>query len=277
MSTPIHNCDKERFGSRVEGVLKPLLQHRGSGERHPVYDFLFEYYSFRPAQLRCWSPGRLSREDARAFPAKRISGLEWIVDYLRGMEMRTPLFSCFGMHEWAMVYRSERPRHDVPLRFDSNELARIVDAHPLKCTHYDAFRFFTPAAQPKNRHALTSSNRGEFDQCGCIHANMDLYKWAYKYYPWISSELILDAFELAVKARVLDMQASPYDLREWGFHPVYIETQEGKREYEIQQRDLAARGTPIRQQLLQSLEVLLENVRSVKVESMELEVVSSTS
>ena len=25
--------------------------------KHPVHDFLFTYYSFRPAQLRRWSPG----------------------------------------------------------------------------------------------------------------------------------------------------------------------------------------------------------------------------
>ena len=27
------------------------------GESHPVWDFLFSYYSLRPRQLRCWHPG----------------------------------------------------------------------------------------------------------------------------------------------------------------------------------------------------------------------------
>ena len=27
------------------------------GEKHPVHDFLFEYYSFRPAHLLRWTPG----------------------------------------------------------------------------------------------------------------------------------------------------------------------------------------------------------------------------
>src|SRR5690606_27237715 len=27
------------------------------GEKHPVYDFLFRYYAFRPAWLRQWHPG----------------------------------------------------------------------------------------------------------------------------------------------------------------------------------------------------------------------------
>ena len=27
------------------------------GAPHPVWDFLFSYYSLRPRQLRCWHPG----------------------------------------------------------------------------------------------------------------------------------------------------------------------------------------------------------------------------
>ncbi len=25
-------------------------------------------------------------------------------------------FDCFGLHEWAMVYKTDSPRHDLPLR-----------------------------------------------------------------------------------------------------------------------------------------------------------------
>ena len=32
-------------------------ERRARGERHPVEDFLFTYYSHRPAQLRRWHPG----------------------------------------------------------------------------------------------------------------------------------------------------------------------------------------------------------------------------
>ena len=38
------------------------------GEKHPVYDFLFNYYAFRPAWLRRWHPGpdvALAGESAR--------------------------------------------------------------------------------------------------------------------------------------------------------------------------------------------------------------------
>ena len=52
---------------------------------------------------------------------------------------------------------------------------------------------------------------------------MDLYKWAYKFYPWTPSDLIADAFELAVEIREIDMRASPYDLGVYGFEPITIE------------------------------------------------------
>lgn len=33
------------------------LERRRHGEKHPVFDFLFDYYSLRPAQLHRWHPG----------------------------------------------------------------------------------------------------------------------------------------------------------------------------------------------------------------------------
>ena len=39
---------------------------RRSGVKHPVHDFLFTYYSQRPAALRRWHPGwGVALEDAR--------------------------------------------------------------------------------------------------------------------------------------------------------------------------------------------------------------------
>src|SRR5204863_1518099 len=42
---------------RVDAWVAPHLERRARGERHPVHDFLFTYYSLRPAQLRRWHPG----------------------------------------------------------------------------------------------------------------------------------------------------------------------------------------------------------------------------
>src|SRR5919199_673977 len=42
---------------RVDGLLAGHLDRARRGEKHPVEDFLFTYYSLRPAQLRRWHPG----------------------------------------------------------------------------------------------------------------------------------------------------------------------------------------------------------------------------
>src|SRR4051794_22553982 len=43
--------------ARVDAWLGAHLARRRDGVRHPVEDFLFTYYSYRPAQLRRWHPG----------------------------------------------------------------------------------------------------------------------------------------------------------------------------------------------------------------------------
>src|SRR4051794_13481309 len=42
---------------RVDGWTAGRLARAPRGEKHPVEDFLFTYYSQRPAQLRRWHPG----------------------------------------------------------------------------------------------------------------------------------------------------------------------------------------------------------------------------
>ena len=101
--------------------------------------------------------------------------------------------------------------------------------------------------------------RHENEQPGCVHANMDLYKWAAKSMPWIGSGLLLEAFRLANELRDLDMRASPYDLSKWGVVPVKIETPEGRREYETEQRRLAALAFSLRAKLIANLDGILRS------------------
>src|SRR5581483_1197236 len=131
--------------------------------------------------------------------------------------------------------------------------AAVVDATPVRCSHFDAYRFFTPAARPLNRLHPTRETRPDNEQPGCLHANMDLYKWAYKLSPLVPSELVVDCFELARDIRELDMRASPYDLAALGYHPVRVETPEGRAEYAAAQRAFAERAAPLRARLLQSV------------------------
>ncbi len=252
-------------------------------EKHPVRDFLFEYYSFRPAHLLRWSPGAGVRLEgataadtgwaefvpcdggavltADAFPQQRVGYLRWAADYLDAVAGREPAFACLGLHEWAMVYRDPNVRHPyVPLRLSRADTDALVESQPLRCSHYDAFRFFTPDAVPRNRHALTRADAPEHDQPGCVHVTMDLYKFAYKVAPFAPAELTADAFELAAAAREIDMRASPYDLRAYGFPPLPIETREGREEYVAAQRDLARRAGPVRDRLRAAYRKLLASV-----------------
>ena len=100
--------------------------------------------------------------------------------------------------------------------------------------------------------------REDNEQPGCIHANMDLYKWAAKSLPWVSSELLWECFLLATRAREIDMRASPYDLTDFGYEPIQVEHSEGRRLYEKLQRLLAEQARPLRGKLIRQLEQTLK-------------------
>lgn len=272
--------EKEAHEAHVDELVGNYLVNRSRHIKDPVIDFLFEYYSFRPSQLKKWSPGigigleyedrellpdlrewslqnNIAHLEVSRFPEARRSSMEWILTLLRNTMGKKPSFGCFGMHEWAMVYKSELPRHSqVPLRMNPVELAEFVESRPLVCTHFDAFRFFTEPAAPLNKHELSRATFQDMEQPGCIHSNMDLYKWAFKMHPWISSKLILQAFELALEARYVDMQASPYDLSEYDLNPIKIETEEGRTIYKREQERIWEKGKIVRNLLIDSYERL---------------------
>lgn len=265
---------------RAEGLTAEHLARRFRGEKHPVLDFLFEYYPVRPAHLRRWHPGvgvglagepehtgwrdyhrqeGLVTLDLPGFLARRGGSVNYIRELLSRTAVNPAHFDCFGLHEWAMVYRSDSPRHDLPLRLGAAGTDAVVEKHRLRCTHYDAYRFFTAPARPLNLKVLNRAEQADNDQAGCVHATMDLYKWAAKLGPLVPGELFLDTFELARDARILDMEASPYDVRAHGFGVVSIETPEGKAEYVNRQRDLSRRAEPLRSRLLALLDNLPEH------------------
>lgn len=259
---------------RMKELIEPYLEQRSRQMKNPVLDFLFEYYNFRPTHLYKWSPGmgvgleynnpdqlpsfsELSLSDGIAWldpgliPEKRVRSFRWIVDVLRKSGHKKPHFGCFGMHEWAMVYRAGEVRHQqIPMRLSDDDIAGFVESRPIVCTHFDAFRFFTDRAKPMNKHPLNRDNFAEMEQPGCIHTNMDLYKWAFKLYPWISGDLLADTFLNAVDTRKTDMQASPYDVRSFGLEPIRIETEEGRREYLERQMAIFQRSQPLRERLI---------------------------
>lgn len=264
---------------RADAMTAGHRERAGRGQRHAIEDFLFEYYSTKPSHLARWHPGpsvglegadahagwRFYRTDAgvtaldvHAFLEARGSTVDYVESLLTRTAGRPAAFGCFGLHEWAMVYRMDEDdlRHPLPLRLGAAGTDAVVEAHPIRCTHFDAFRFFTPEARPLNATQPTRETQPAMEQPGCLHANMDVYKWAMKLAPAIPSEVTLDAFALALDVRQVDMQASPYDVSSYGLEAIAIETPEGKREYAARQRDFAERGAVLRKRILGAIEAL---------------------
>ncbi|MFC4373747.1 3-methyladenine DNA glycosylase [Nocardia halotolerans] len=263
---------------RLAELVGPYLERRAAGTTHPVIDFLFTYYGNKPAQLRRWhpgfgvgllgahdyagargyhqvNPGEPVRERAvyaadPAYLMKRRDTVEFVSRLLTATARRPAQLSCFGLHEWAMVYRTDDVRHQqVPLRLGRAGTDEVVESMSLRCTHFDAFRFFTPDAVGRNAEQLTRADQVHREQPGCLHANMDLYKWGFKLAPLIPSDLLLDCFELACTARELDMRASPYDLTGFGYEPVRIETPTGRAEYARAQAAIADTAARLRDRM----------------------------
>jgi hypothetical protein len=277
--------DRERLHhKRVDDFCEPHRKRARTGEAHPVWDFLFTYYSLRPRQLRIWHPGfgvALAGTSAQHYLDRsgytrgprgvtvtrehllaRSETVRFIGRLLRATASRQPRLNCFGLHEWAMIYRAPTMRHaQVPLRLGSAGTDAVVESLPLRCSHFDAYRFFTEPATGRNAEELTRDSQVATEQPGCIHAAMDCYKWAFKLGPLVPSELVMDCLELAADARALDMRASPYDLRDYGFEPIAIETAAGRAEYIRAQRGVAQRAAPLRAILADRCDLLLSAVR----------------
>jgi len=273
---------ERRHRARVDDFLGT---HRTSaGRSHPVWDFLFTYYSLRPRQLRTWHPGfgvvlagesaqrYLGRSGYRPVPGgvavtcdyltARADTVRFIAGLLRATASRPARLNCFGLHEWAMVYRTDAPRHaQVPLRLGAAGTDAVVESMPLRCSHFDAYRFFSKPATQRNAEKLTREGQAGSEQPGCLHAAMDCYKFAYKLGPLVESELVMDCLELAAQARELDMRASPYDLRNYGFEPIAVETPAGRAEYVRVQQQVAGRAAPLRATLTDRCELLLGAAR----------------
>lgn len=256
-----------------------FIKRRVARLSHPVHDFLFTYYTCSPSKLKQWVPsfeeaietipslqtefswineewfhleGNFLRLRKERQPPHLLSLARFVATLCKNISERPSRFGCFNLHEWAMVYKSspEEIRHQgYKLRLSPQELADFVKSQTLCCSHYDAYRFFTKEALPLNTLKPLLKTRLQMEQGGCLHANMDIYKWAAKFWPWIGSDLIGKSFLLALKGRELDMRASPYDLTLEGYPPIRIETEEGREEYQREQQRFAKDAAALRQEL----------------------------
>ena len=262
----------------VDPWIQPRLERRAQQAKHPVDDFLFEYYPISPAKLRAWHPGfgyalQATEEDYELFNSRQYSFFDGIItvrtDWLEASQdkirnarnflaltaSRPARTGCFGLHEWAMVLGQETVRHDAwPLRLDQKEIRQTIDEQGLRCTHFDAFRFFTDVARPLNPVQLTRDDQSILEQPGCLHANMDLYKHAFAWAPILGSSLVREAFALAKDIREVDMQVAPYDLAALGVKPIAVETELGRAEFARKQNEFASRALIIREAIISQID-----------------------
>lgn len=286
-STSTTGPAEQRHRERVDGFLRSF--RAPASAPHPVWDFLFTYYSLRPRQLRAWHPGfgvalagdaaarYLGRSGygrtsagvtvSREYLTGRADTVRFIAGLLRATASRPARLNCFGLHEWAMVYRAPTVRHErVPCASAPPEQMR--SSNQCRCGAAISMRSgFHQAGHRTQQRATDPGRPGRLEQPGCLHAAMDCYKFAYKLGPLVDSALVMDCLELATQARELDMRASPYDLRDYGFEPIAIETPAGRSEYVRIQQHVAEQAAPLRERLTKACEQLLAAVDPASVEA----------
>lgn len=273
-----------------------IKNRQHASNTHPIYNFLHKYYRYNTEDMLKYSPGMdvvleygsddaLSTKylnvdektnrcyfDKALLQEKLVDGWAGSVNVLHNYEVlkstmkKTPFFGCFGLHEWAMLYsgastedhddKPKKHQEKLPLRVPQDIVNQIVETGPLRCTHFDAWRFFHPEAQPLNiHHPMKRQTQAQHEQGGCIHANMDLFKYAYQLHPLVSSDLVLRSLRLAVRARKIDMRASPYDVSQYldstTEGPIRVETKDGRMQYVKEQEALYQAAMPIRAELVQ--------------------------
>jgi hypothetical protein len=288
--------------NRINDLLYPKIESKSLKFRshavsnHPIYNFLHSYYSYSTEEIKTYSPGMgyalsntadfadsnrhhlihkamIKIPDCNSYiakpsfaikPVKRYGeeAVTRIRDILEATVNKPPHFSCFGLHEWAMLYRGKRldendpsTRHQPQLRLRVSQqvIDDTVGKNQIVCTHFDAWRFFDPAAQPLNVfHPMSRKEQVNYEQPGCIHATMDLFEYAYQLYPFVSSDMLAECLSIALIARKIDMRASPYDVSSFDGceEPLYVETNEGKLAYIKEQQQLYKLSFPARQELL---------------------------
>ena len=140
---PMAEAHRERIKTLAGGSLQPGDLDRN----HPIFNFLFQYYFWKPTQVAQFSPGPgvllqgvteadLARHflhqgilmpkyepaaDAYGFDTAALSVKPKVLksllanrELLLATSLRPPILNCFGLHEWAMLYTPPAPDGGSP-------------------------------------------------------------------------------------------------------------------------------------------------------------------
>lgn len=281
----------------------------------PISNFMCDFYGVKPRRLLEWSPGPLvgiaqpfqdescrslllrgnSRHgvardllfagnvtdtvgmfDPQHIPLATLDAFRIDRSILTATESRAPSFSCFGLHEWAILYHppgtpepvrhQERDNPNLKLRVSQETINGVVegripkskDTAPLRCTHFDAIRFFHPDARPHNTVIPEPNRKTQAinEQPGCVHSHMDLLFYALRLGPFLSSDVFRECLQCAMDSRAVDVRATPYAVDD----PICVEQVTGRKEYARAQEELFERAKPVRRRLIEAYGPILGDV-----------------
>jgi len=209
-----------------------------------------------------------NQDDDPATVERTAKPFLWFRATLAATVQREPVLHCYGLHEMALQYQPQvgappppasKYQSHLPLRVEQAVINAAVERKGVHCTHVDALRFFAPAALPLNIHKEYSrSDQLRLEQPACVHSCMDLLKLTLRLKPFVDAILLQRVLELALRARWLDVAASPYDCSAYGVEAVPVETAQGRAEYRRRQWALMQDATPVRNDLLAAYDDFLE-------------------
>mmetsp|Transcript_13350 Transcript_13350/g.28986 ORF Transcript_13350/g.28986 Transcript_13350/m.28986 type:complete len:611 (-) Transcript_13350:36-1868(-) len=236
------------------------------GQQHQIYD---------GASGVLYRPVRYQHQDEATnhqLIHKKASSILWYKSILETTLKNEPVLHCYGLHEWAMQYWPEganappsgKYQSHLPLRVSRFIINETVERKGLRCTHVDALRFFAPAAAPLNSHgsSLERQDQLRLENPACVHAHMDLLKIALKLTPFCDPSLLEDIIHISLKARSLDVGASPYDCSSYSSDTnpipvIKVESPEARALYKELQTQLMADADSIRKRLLANYQAVL--------------------
>ena len=97
------------------------------------------------------------------------------------------------------------------------------------------------------------------EQPGCLHAGMDVYKWAFKLTRWCRASWWPTASTWRARSGCSTCRPRRTTCASSGYQPVPIETPEGKAAYLERQRAFAERSNALRRRLLTVLDAALDD------------------
>ena len=227
--------------SRADGFTAAHRERARRGETHPVWDFPVQLLQPAPAPTE-GLPSRVRHgagrpRRPRVPEPKRLRRRRRGVHGEPGLPARPRRDAAFrrGVVEVdgisaasVRVLRDARVGHGlprrrsasrgVPLRLGAAGTDAVLESIPLRCSHVDAYRFFTRPPSPATRapHPCHPGPVGS-SPAVCTRTWIST-RWSHKLGPLVDSGLLMDCLDLAATARELDMRASPTICASTGSH-----------------------------------------------------------